>query len=139
MKYLLDTCIISEVTKKKPDEKVVNWLLSIDEQSLFLSVLTIGELQKGITKLTDPSKKQKLETWLNTDLQQRFAGRIININTEIIMLWGTILGRLELLGTKLPVVDSLLAATALCNDLILVTRNVKDIKQSDCNYLNPWE
>lgn len=80
MKYLLDTCIISELIKSEPDISVVQWLNSIDEQNIYLSVLTIGEIQKGIQKLPASKKKEKLQIWLNTDLQQRFNGRIIDIN-----------------------------------------------------------
>lgn len=138
MKYLLDTCIISELIKSKPNISVVQWLNSIDEQNIYLSVLTIGEIQKGIEKLPASKRKEKLQIWLNTDLQQRFNGRIIDINNEIALCWGKIQGKAEQTGKKMSVIDSLIASTSIIFNCTVVTRNTKDIENSGCDFINPW-
>ena len=90
MKYLLDTCVISELVKSTPESKVVNWINSCHEEAFFLSTLTIGEIQKGITKLWDSKRKEELQTWLDSELRERFAGRILNIDAEVAKKWGEI-------------------------------------------------
>ena len=139
MNYLLDTCVLSELTKKEPQASVVDWVNRVREQTCFISVLTIGEIQKGISKLLESPKKQELQNWLNLDLQQRFEGRILELSVEILIEWGRILGKLEKEGVKLPVIDSLIAATALTNSLTVVTRNVRDIERFGAIIFNPWK
>ncbi len=139
MKYLLDTCLISELVKKAPNSAVVSWLNEQDEQSLFLSVLTIGELQKGISKLPDGSRKDELQAWVEHDLALRFTGRIIDIELEVMLIWGRLQGGSERRGESLPVMDSLIAATAKAHGLVVVTRNVKDIERCQVRVCNPWE
>lgn len=138
MKYLLDTCVISELIKRQPSPSVEKWVNSQNEENMFLSVLTIAEIQKGITKLPESHKKENLQVWLNDDLQQRFFGKILNINYEIASLWGKIQGRAEQQGKKMSVVDSLIATTGLVYDCVVVTRNVTDMEFSGCKILNPW-
>ncbi|HPX62252.1 MAG TPA: type II toxin-antitoxin system VapC family toxin [Deltaproteobacteria bacterium] len=138
MKYLLDTCLISELVKKKPDEGVVSWLDSSDEHALFLSVLTLGELQKGISKLQDCDRKNDLQLWVEQDLAERFSGRIIDLDLETAIVWGKLQGEAEQHGEKLPVMDSLIAATAIANSLIVVTRNVRGIGRCTAKIINPW-
>lgn len=139
MKYLLDTCLISELVKKEPHPGVVNWLDEQDEQTLFLSVLNLGELQKGISKLPDCTKKDELQAWIGLDLVERFAGRILDIDLDTALWWGRIQGEAERAGEKLPVMDSLIAATAAAHGLIVVTRNVKDMERCGVRVCNPWE
>ena len=139
MRYLLDTCIISELIKNKPDKNVVLWLTKIEEQNLFLSTLTFGEIYKGIEKVSDVSKKNKLYQWVENDLKERFKNRILPITTKVAIMWGKIQGKAELEGKVVPAIDSLIAATGLANNLIVVTRNISDMKQSDVVLLNPWE
>ena len=139
MNYLLDTCVLSELIKREPQVSVVNWVNSVREQTCFISVLTVGEIQKGISKLPESTKKQVLQNWLNLDLQQRFEGRILELTVEILIKWGQILGNLEKAGVKLPVIDSLIAATALTNSLTVVTRNVQDIERFGAIIFNPWK
>jgi len=139
LKYLLDTCVISELIKERKERKVVEWIQSQNENSLFISVLTIGEIHKGITKLPDSQRKAFISDWVDHHLKKRFAGRIIKIDEEIATYWGEIQGKSEKEGKKMPVIDSLIAATAIKNDLIVVTRNIKDIKNSGCKSTNPWE
>jgi len=138
VKYLLDTCLISELVKKAPNSAVVSWLNEQDEQSLFLSVLTIGELQKGISKLPDGARKDELQAWVEHDLALRFTGRIIDIEMETMLIWGRLQGESERKGESLPVMDSLIAATAKAHGLVVVTRNVKDIEKCQVRVCNPW-
>ncbi|GAM11493.1 vapC ribonuclease Y4jK [Geobacter sp. OR-1] len=139
MKYLLDTCLISELVKKEPNPGVVSWLDEQDEQALFLSVLNLGELQKGISKLPDGTKKEELQAWIGLDLVERFTGRILDIDLETALCCGRIQGEAELAGLKLPVMDSLIAATAAAHGLIVVTRNVRDMEKCGVRVCSPWE
>jgi toxin FitB len=138
MSYLLDTCVISEFVSKKPNLKVVTWLNSLDETRLYLSVVTIGEVQRGISKLPNSKRRQTLEDWLEHDLQLRFAGRILPLDTDILIRWGMLVGKLETEGKPMALFDSLIAATALHHDLRLITRNVKDFQAVAVKIDNPW-
>lgn len=138
MKYLLDTCLISELVKKEPNPAVVSWLDEQDEQNLFLSVLTLGELQKGISKLPAGARRDELQAWVEHDLVERFTGRIIDIDLETAQFWGRLQGESEQRGESLPVMDSLIAATATVHGLIVVTRNIKDIERCRVRVCNPW-
>ncbi|MDO9080121.1 MAG: type II toxin-antitoxin system VapC family toxin [Desulfuromonadales bacterium] len=139
MKYLLDTCLISELVKKGPNHAVVSWLNGQDEQNLFLSVLTLGELQKGIGKLAPGPRREELQAWAEHDLVERFSGRIIAIDLETALCWGALQGESETKGETLPVMDSLIAATASAHGLIVVTRNVKDMERCRVRVCNPWD
>jgi predicted nucleic acid-binding protein len=138
VKYLLDTCLISELVKKEPNPAVVSWLDEQDEQNLFLSVLTLGELQKGISKLPAGARRDELQAWVEHDLVERFTGRIIDIDLETAQFWGKLQGESEQRGERLPVMDSLIAATATVHGLIVVTRNIKDIERCRVRVCNPW-
>jgi predicted nucleic acid-binding protein len=139
LKYLLDTCLISELVKPKPDKSVIKWLNGCNEEDLFLSVITIGEIQKGITKVIDKTKKAKLENWLAGDLMERFKNRVLDINQTTAFEWGKLQGESEKSGNKLPAIDSLIAATVLVHNLTLVTRNINDFKNTGISIFNPWE
>lgn len=138
MKFLLDTCLISELVKKMPDATVLKWLDERDEQSLYLSVLTPGELQKGISRLSTGVRKDDLQAWIEHDLIERFEGRILDLDLETALIWGKLQGEAELKGERLPVMDSLIAATAIAHGLVVVTRNVKDIERCRARVFNPW-
>jgi predicted nucleic acid-binding protein len=138
MSYLLDTCCISELVKKKPNPNVVKWFADRDELSMFLSVITFGELRKGIEKLPDSKKKKELNRWVKEDLKHRFKNRILNINMEEVNKWGEILATAEKKGKPLPAIDSLVAATAQVHDLSVVTRNTQDMEASGIEVINPW-
>ena len=138
MSYLIDTCCISELVKKKPNPNVLKWFADQDELSMFLSVITFGELRKGIEKLPDSKKKQELNRWVKEDLKHRFKNRTLNINLEEANKWGKILATAEKNGEPLPAIDSLIAATAQVHDLSVVTRNTKDMKGSGVEVINPW-
>ena len=137
--YLLDTNVISELTKLRPESKVVSWFQATSEELLYLSVLTIGEVRKGINSLPRRNKRILLEGWLANDLVLRFAGRIIEVNLDIAERWGLISAQAKIAGTPLAVIDGLMAATALHHNLTLVTRNTKDVQVAGINTLNPWQ
>jgi predicted nucleic acid-binding protein len=136
--FLLDTNVISELIKAKPDARVRAWIDGTDETVLFLSVLTIGEIRKGIVKLTDHGRRVALEAWLDSVLALRFSGRILPINQAIADRWGRIAAEASVAKATLPVIDALLAATALHHDLTLVTRNTKDVARTHASLFNPW-
>lgn len=138
MKYLLDTCLISELVKKEPNPSVVSWLDQQEEQTLFLSVLNFGELQKGISKLPDGVKKEELQAWVTHELAERFTGRIIGIDLDTALCWGRLQGEAERQGEKVPVMDALIAAVAATHGLTVVTRNVKDMERCGVRVCNPW-
>jgi len=138
VKYLLDTCVISEVIKPKADKNVISWMQNQDEESLFLSVLTFGEIEKGIEKSPDEARKRKLKLWVEEDLKKRFEGRILPINIDVSIKWGAIQGNAELLGKPMPAIDGLIAVSGVVHNCIVVTRNVSDMKQSSAELLNPW-
>ena len=138
MNYLLDTCVISELVKNKPDSRVVKWVGSQDEESLFLSVLTIGEIQKGISKLPDSRKREQLQSWLQNDLPERFRNRILEIGIGTARVWGRVLGACEKQGVTLPAIDSLIAAQGIFHKMTIVTRNISDMEPSGVPLLEPW-
>lgn len=137
--FLLDTNIVSELRTKNPEPRVVEWMEAVDESLLHLSVLTLGEIRKGTALLPQDRRRTQLETWLEIDLQARFAGRILPINSAITDRWGWIAAEARRKGTTLPVIDGLLAATALHYNLTIVSRNVKDFVNAHVPVLNPWE
>jgi tRNA(fMet)-specific endonuclease VapC len=137
--YLLDTNVISELTKLQPEPKVVSWFQATSEELLYLSVLTIGEIRKGIDSLPRSNKRALLESWLANDLVLRFSGRILDVSLDIAERWGLISAQAKMAGAPLAVVDGLMAATALHHNLILVTRNIKDVQVAGINMLNPWQ
>lgn len=139
MNYLLDTCVISELTRLRPRRSVVQWIRSEPETKLHLSVLTVGELRKGIERLPGGRKRQKIEAWLNSDLRYRFFGRILPIDDEVAERWGVESAAAELAGAPMPVIDGLLAATALTHGMTVVTRNTRDMQRTGVRLLNPWE
>ena len=136
--FLLDTNVISEVTRPKPNANVARWLEATDESGLFLSVLTLGEIRKGVERLRLGRRRGRLEAWLQADLPARFRGRILPIDEEIADRWGGISALAAARGRPLPVVDGLLAATALQYHLTLVTRNGSDVAGTGVTTLNPW-
>jgi hypothetical protein len=137
--YLLDTCVISELVKKTPVRKVVEWVGMQDESACFLSVLTMGEIQKGISRTGNAARQRVLQTWLDTDLRQRFSDRILSISEEVAVTWGAMQGTLEASDRPVPTIDGLLAATALTYNLTIVTRNEMDMAPTGARIMNPWK
>ena len=138
MSWLLDTCALSEYAKKAPAPEVIAWLDEQDEASLFISVITLGEIEKGILKLRkpDPRRSQKLTAWLGK-VEQRFAGRILPLDAAALHVCAQFSAHAELAGQPLPVMDGLLMATAQCHGLTMVTRNVQDFAPYP-QVFNPW-
>ena len=136
--FLLDTNIVSELVKRKPEPKVTAWIDSIDENLLYLSVLTRGEIRKGIASLRDASRRVRLEAWLDGDLTVRFADRILPITRTVADRWGRLAADAASAGAPLPVIDGLLAATAVDQNLTLVTRNTKDVGLTGVLFFSPW-
>ncbi|RPI34105.1 MAG: type II toxin-antitoxin system VapC family toxin [Chloroflexota bacterium] len=139
MNYLLDICVLSEFTRREPDQKVIRWLDQIDEEKLFISVITIGEIQHGIERLPESLRKTTQLTWLNNELIQRFEQRILPINTPTMFLWGSLTARMDQTGQPMGAMDSLIIATALHHNLIIATRNVSDFIPCGIQVINPWE
>lgn len=136
MKFLIDTNILSEVVKPKPNHGVVKWLGNQDAEDLYVSVITLGELQTGIKRLTG-ARKTHLEHWFNIELLAWFGERIVPIDLKVMNAWSTLTAEQKDQGRLLPPFDSLIAATALSHQLQLVTRNEKDFKGL-IDYINPF-
>jgi predicted nucleic acid-binding protein len=136
--WLLDTCVISELVRPRPKASVVRWVQERDEDELFLSVITIGELEKGIAKLPDSTKRVTLEQWVRRELADRFRDRLLVIDSGVAARWGAMVGASEARGLPLPVIDSLIAATSLQHDLAVVTRNTDDFERCGARCFNPW-
>jgi predicted nucleic acid-binding protein len=137
--FLLDTNCISELVRPKPEPRVLNWMEAADEATLYLSVLTVGEIRKGVAGLTQRKRRTQLETWLEVDLQARFSGRIMPIDRAIADRWGLLTAEAKRKGNPLSVIDGLLAATALHHNLTVVSRNSSDFSNTPVPVLNPWE
>lgn len=139
MSYVIDTNVLSELRRKQPEPNVVAWFERRARQSLYLSVLSLGEIRKGIALLDDPAgsiRRQALIDWLEQDLPSFFLGRMLPVNAGVADRWGRLLAQV---GRPLPAIDSLLAATALHHDLTLVIRNVKDFAGTGVELINPWD
>ncbi len=139
MTYLLDTCVVSEPTKPKPLVSVLEWLGDQEEIGLYLSVITICEIYKGIARLQESRRKTELRRWVDQDLKTRFTGRILDVDRGVAERWGEVSADAERKGQKISVVDGLIAATALENGLTLVTRNTDDMVVTGVTLFNPWQ
>jgi len=137
--YLLDTNCISELVRIQPEPAVVAWMEAADETLLYLSVLTLGEIRKGLAGLPQSKRRTHLEIWLETELRVRFAGRILLIDAAVADRWGSLAARAKSEGKVLATIDGLLAATALHHNLTVVSRNVNDFKDTHVSVLNPWK
>lgn len=133
--YLLDTNVISELKRTQPNQHVIDWFATVSSESLYLSVLTLGEIRKGIEKLSAGHKKHALSCWLENDLPLWFGSRLLLIDAGVADCWGILQAQAK---RPLPAIDSLLAATAMHHNLCLVTRNVRDFDHSGLTVLNLW-
>ncbi len=136
MSYLLDTNVIYETSRKRPEPKVIQWLHAVASEDLHLSVLTLGEIRRGIEALGDVPRKSQLLIWLTHDLPQWFGKRILPIDVHVADRWGYLVATASL---SIPAIDGLLAATALAHNLKIVTRNEKDFHLSGVEVVNPWK
>jgi len=130
--------VLSELAKPRPDAGVLGWLEEADENRLYLSVLTLGELEKGVARLPASARRTRIERWVRRDLAARFEGRIVDVDRTVAERWGAISGVSESRGTPLPVIDALLAASALVHGLEVVTRNTADLERCGARCVNPW-
>ena len=137
--FLLDTNCVSELVRVQPEPRVVEWMEATDEGTLYLSVLTLGEIRKGLASLAQGRRRTRLETWLKVELPARFSGRILAIDAPVADLWGLLAAQAKSRGTPLPIIDGLLSATALHHDLTVVTRNGGDFAIARVPVLNPWQ
>jgi predicted nucleic acid-binding protein len=135
MSYLLDTNIVSETVRRTPNKAVIAWLDRLPGEALFVSVLTLGEIRKGIETLADRRRREKLRLWLEHELPEWFEGRVLPVDLAVADRWGRLLAEV---GKPVPTIDSLLAATALHHELRLVTRNAGDFKYPGLQVINPF-
>ena len=136
--FLLDTNCISELVRSKPEPLVLGWMEATSESLLYLSVLTMGEIRKGVAGLPQSRRRTQLESWLELDLQARFSGRILAIDAPIADRWGLLAAEAKRKGRALSAIDGLLAATALHHNLTIVSRNVTDFAGTQVPIWNPW-
>lgn len=136
--YLLDTNFVSELVLIQPKPSVAAWLDVADESLLYISVLTLGEIRKGLAEMPQGKRRTQLETWLES-LRARFGGKILDIDSAVADRWGLLAAEAKRAGRPLSVVDGLLAATALHHGFTLVSRNVRDFAHLHLPTLNPWE
>ncbi len=139
MSFLLDTNVVSEWVKPEPAPTVIDWLSDVDEDDVFLSVVTLAELRRGVDPLPAGRRRQQLDRWLREDLADRFHGRILAIDVLVGDAWGRLMARASRAGRTVGSVDGFIAATAEAHGLTLVTRNVRDFERLGVELLNPWE
>lgn len=135
MSYLLDTNVVSETIRRAPNKTALAWLEQLPAESLFVSVLTLGEIRKGIEALADKKRRKKLKLWLDHELPRWFEGRVLPVDLAVADRWGRLLAEV---GRSVPTIDSLLAATALHHDLALMTRNARDFDYPGLEVINPF-
>ncbi len=137
--YLIDTNCVSELIRPAPNPQVTKWFYSVSDYSLFLSVLTLGEIRRGITNLPQGKRRADLDIWIETVLKPRYAGRILPIDDAVAEQWGILSANARRIGKVLNTIDGLIAATALNNSLTVVTRNVDDFRHTNVTLFNPWQ
>lgn len=138
MRLLLDTNVLSEVTKPSPNASVLEWLDMLDEDQTFISVVSIAEIRRGVTLMDEGRRRNALTEWLTRQLPQRFEQRVLPIDETVALSWGDLMGLAKRLGRGLSPMDGLIGATAISQDLILATRNTKDFDGFGINLHNPW-
>lgn len=138
MSFLLDTNVVAEWVKPRPDPGVITWLAGVDESHVFLSVLTLAELRHGVERLAEGLRRRCLGSWLQHDLPLRFEGRLLSVDPVVADCWGTLMAQREAVGQPMGVIDGLIAATARVHRLKLVTRNEADFVAAVVEIINPW-
>ncbi|MCI0429414.1 MAG: type II toxin-antitoxin system VapC family toxin [Rhodospirillales bacterium] len=138
MSFLLDTNIVSEWVKPRPDPGVVAWLADVDEDRVFISVVTLAELGHGVARMDDGARRRRIDEWLRQELPARFEGRVLFIDDAVADAWGRVVARGEELGRRIGPMDAFIAATAQVHGLTVVTRNTADFKSSVEAVVNPW-
>lgn len=138
MSWLLDTCVVSELGRKRPDRRVLRWMRDAQDDLQFLSVLTLGELRKGAAKAADPARREAIRRWIDEEIAVTFSDAILPVDLAVAERWGSLCGEAERRGRPRPAIDALLAATALVHGLTLVTRNVSDVEWTGVLVFNPF-
>ena len=138
MTFLLDTNVVSEWVKPRPESRVVTWLAEVDEDRVFISVVTLGELRYGVERLPSSTRKHRLDDWVRHELPLRFEGRVLTVDARVADAWGTIVARRERAGKRIGAMDALIAATAETHELTLVTRNTADFESAVKLLFDPW-
>ena len=138
MSYLLDTNAISEWVKPRPDPGIAAWLDEVDEDRTHLSVITLGDLRKGVERLADGRRRERLEQWLTSELPDRFGERVLPVDAPVAGEWGRLLAHAEKAGTAVGAIDALIAATAKVHGLQVVTRNVAHFRHTAVDVVSPW-
>ncbi|GLS22627.1 ribonuclease VapC [Labrys miyagiensis] len=139
MRILLDTNVLTEVRRVKPDLGVLRWLDELDEDRTVISVISLAEIRRGIVLMDEGRRKADLAAWLAHDLPQRFAGRVLSVNADVVLSWGDLMGQARKKGVGLASLDAFIAATAHAHDLILATRNISDFQDLGLDLINPWD
>jgi toxin FitB len=137
--FLLDTNVVSEWVKPQPNPRVVHWLNEVDEEQVFLSVVSLAEIRRGVELMAPGKRRDRLASWLTGDLPARFAGRVLEVDSRIAEAWGVLMARGQRAGVSVGVLDAFVAATAEVHRLTLVTRNVADFRKLGISLLNPWQ
>jgi predicted nucleic acid-binding protein len=138
MNFLVDTNVVSEWVKLRPDSGVVDWMTEVDEDRVFISVISLAELRRGIERMPDGNRRSRLDEWLREELPQRFERRVLLVDHAVAEAWGRIVARCEMAGRPISTMDGFIAATSEVHDMALVTRNVSDFEFSVREVVNPW-
>ena len=139
MSFLLDTNVVSEWVRPQPDRNVISWLAEVDEDRVFISVISFAEIRRGVETLAAGRRHERLATWLAEELSVRFEERILDIDRQVADTWGVLMARGQKIGMTLGSMDAFVAATAEAHGLTLVTRNVKDFRRLGISVLDPWQ
>lgn len=138
MTYLLDTNVLSEIRRPAPDQRVLGWLDAVDEDRVYLSVISIAEIARGVALLEEGNRKRDLAAWLQHDLPARFETRLLVVDASVALVWGTLMAETKRMGQGLGVMDGWIAAIARTHQLTLVTRNTRDFRNLGLGLLDPW-
>jgi toxin FitB len=137
--YLLDTNVVSELVRPNPNANVVAWVRAEDETRFYLSVLSFGEIRRGIEQLPQSPRRERLRLWLEVDLTDRFQGRILDIDRRVAEIWGMITARAAAASAPVPTIDTLIAATAERHGMVVATRNLRDFAFTTVAVVSPWD
>lgn len=139
MSFLLDTNVVAEWVKPRPEPRVVSWLADIDEDRVFLSVVSLAEIRRGVEAMPAGRRRERLATWLSDELPARFEGRVLDIDQRVALTWGVVTVRSQRAGIAIGAMDAFFAATAQAHGLTLVTRDVGDFKAAGIELYDPWQ